>query len=242
MPGNRPTHFPGGVSNVEQPHPLFFYGMVNPFAYHTWADDFDNFTAANWVITETQAGATQGIAADSDGGVLALVNSAADNDVNSIQWAGGAGAVRETFRWESTKDMFIYARFKVSDATQSDLAIGLMITDTSPEDTTDGIFFFKADGSTTLTMRVEKDNTASTANIATLANDTYVVVGISYTASDASFRGWLQNSDGTFTQTAAVATTNAPNDEDLAVTIAVQNGEAAAKTLSVDYLLVAKKR
>jgi hypothetical protein len=33
-----------------------------------------------------------------------------------------------------------------------------------------------------------------------------------------------------------------PDDEDMTVTIAIQNGEAAAKTMTVDYVYVAKER
>jgi hypothetical protein len=37
-------------------------------------------------------------------------------------------------------------------------------------------------------------------------------------------------------------TTNLPDDEDLTVTFAIQNGEAVAKTMTVDYIFVAKER
>jgi hypothetical protein len=37
-------------------------------------------------------------------------------------------------------------------------------------------------------------------------------------------------------------TTNLVDDEDLTVSIALQNGEAVAKTMTVDYVFVAKER
>jgi hypothetical protein len=37
-------------------------------------------------------------------------------------------------------------------------------------------------------------------------------------------------------------TTNLPDDEDMTVSIALQNGEAVAKTMTVDYVFVAKER
>jgi hypothetical protein len=40
----------------------------------------------------------------------------------------------------------------------------------------------------------------------------------------------------------SLATTNLPDDEDLTVTFAIQNGEAVAKTMTVDYIYVAKER
>ena len=37
-------------------------------------------------------------------------------------------------------------------------------------------------------------------------------------------------------------TTNAPGDEDLTISFGIQNGEAAAKTLTIDFILVAVER
>jgi hypothetical protein len=37
-------------------------------------------------------------------------------------------------------------------------------------------------------------------------------------------------------------TTNLPDDEDLTISFAIQNGEAVAKTMTVDYILCSKER
>jgi hypothetical protein len=37
-------------------------------------------------------------------------------------------------------------------------------------------------------------------------------------------------------------TTNLPDDEDMTVSFAIQNGEAVAKTMTVDYIFAAKER
>jgi hypothetical protein len=143
----------------------------------------------------------------------------------------------ESFRFESGKALFFEARFKVSDATQSDVVIGLQITDTTPLDVTDGVFFIKADGAATVNFLVEKNNTATTASsIATMADDTYIRLGFYYDGSSAV--QYFVN--GTYTGSSV--TTNLPDDEDMTVTIAIQNGEAAAKTMTVDYIYVAKER
>jgi hypothetical protein len=198
--------------------------------YHTYFEDFDYYTAANWTVTETQAGATQALT-DGDGGLLLLTNTAADNDLVSLQKVG------ESFRFASGKPLFFEARFKVSDATQSDVVIGLQITDTTPLDVTDGVFFIKADGAATVDFLVEKNNTATTASaIATMANDTFIRLGFYY--DGASAVQYFVN--GTYTGSSV--TTNLPDDEDMTVTIAIQNGEAAAKTMTVDYVYVAKER
>lgn len=227
------THFSSGVTNVSANDALAPLKTMDPTVYHEWFNDFDTYTAGDWTVTETQVGATQAITAG-DGGLLALVNSAADNDVNQLQ------LVQETFRWASTKDFIMKARFKVSDATQSDLLIGLAITDTSMLETlpTDGIFFYKADGSTSLLSSIRKDGTSTSITTATIVADTYVTVAFTYTAQTGEWRAWA---DGALVGVNSTST-NAPDDEDITISIGVQNGEAAAKTLTVDYLYVAKAR
>jgi hypothetical protein len=198
--------------------------------YHTYFEDFDYYTAADWTVTETDAGATQALA-DGDGGLLLITNTAADNDLVSLQKKG------ESFRFASGKPLFFEARFKVSDATQSDVVIGLQITDTTPLDVSDGVFFIKADGAATVNFLVEKNNTATTASaVATMADDTYIRLGFYYDGISAVqyfVNGSIAGSS---------VTTNLPDDEDMTITIAIQNGEAVAKTMTVDYVYVAKER
>ena len=73
--GNVVTRFQNGVTNVGDTSPFAGLRMPDPTLYHTYLDDFDQFVAADWTVTETQAGATQALTAG-DGGWLALVNSA----------------------------------------------------------------------------------------------------------------------------------------------------------------------
>lgn len=229
--GYVPTHFANGVTNNPASHPLGSYVAPSPTKLHEWFNDFDTYTAGDWTVTETQAGATQAITAG-DGGLLALVNSAADDDLNAIQ------LVQETFLWASTKQFWLRARFKISDATESDLIIGAYITDTSPLASlpSDGLFFHKADGSASLTFQARKNGTSSSVTMGTLVADTFYVATAYWDGSQ--WNVWLDDSPvGTITDT-----TNVVDDEEIAVGMAVQNGEAVAKTLTVDYLLVSKER
>lgn len=224
------TRFPNGVTNVGEQSLFAELGQPAATNFHTYFEDFDYYTAGDWTVTETDAGATQALT-DGDGGLLLITNTAADNDLVSLQKKG------ESFRFATGKALFFEARFKVSDATQSDVVIGLQITDTTPLDVTDGVFFIKADGAATVNFLVEKNNTATTASaIATMADDTYIRLGFYYDGSSAV--QYFVN--GTYTGSSV--TTNLPDDEDMTVTIAIQNGEAAAKTMTVDYIYVAKER
>jgi hypothetical protein len=223
------TRFPNGVTNVGEDTIFAALGQPAPTKFHTYWEDFDYYTAANWTVTETQASATQALT-DGDGGLLLVTNTAADDDLVALQKVG------ESFRFAAGKKLWFEARLKVSDATQSDLTVGLQITDTSPLDVTDGVFFIKADGSTAVTLRVEKNNTASTASVGNMADDTFITLAFYY--DGVSQVQYAVNG----VVGGAVATTNLPDDEDLTVSFALQNGEAVAKTMTVDYIFVAKER
>lgn len=227
------TRFPNGVTNVNEIDLLRELTTLDPSKVHVFFDDFDKFAAADWTITTTEAGAGSATEAltDADGGVLLVTNDDADNDADFFNKVG------ESFLMASGKKAWFKARLKVSDATQSDLVIGLQITDTTPLDVTDGIFFQKDDGDANIDFHVEKNNTATSSTaVGTLVDDTYIVLGWYYNGDDA-IEVFVDN-----VKVATVATTNLPDDEVLTVSFGLQNGEAAAKTLSVDYILAAKER
>lgn len=224
------TRLPNGITNVGEDSLFADLAMPAPTKFHTYFEDFDTYTAADWTVTETQVGATQALT-DGDGGLLLITNTSADNDLVAMQKVG------ESFKFESGKKLFFEARFKVSDATDSDVVIGLQITDTSPLDVTDGVFFIKPDDAATVNFLVEKNNTATTASaIATMANDTFIRLGFYY--DGASAVQYFVNG----VLTGSSVTTNLVDDEELTISLAIQNGAAAAKTMTVDYIYCAKER
>jgi len=139
--------------------------------------------------------------------------------------------------------MFFKARFKVNDATQSDIVMGLQITDTSPLATTDGIFFQKDDGDANLDFHIEKDSTQTdNTAIATLSDDTFVDVAFHYDPKGNNGSGSFR----IFVDDAIVAEqttlTNVPDNEELTVSFGIQNGAAAAKTMTLDFVMAAVER
>lgn len=233
MPNTTNTRFPNGVTNVAESELFADLRKPDPTIYHEYYNDFDQFVAADWVITETQAGATQALTAG-DGGWLALVNSAADDDLNAIQKTPAA------FSFTAGKKAFFRCRFKVSDATQSDIAIGLQVVDTTPLDVTDGVYFLKADGAATIDVICRKNaitGSTSASAIATLTDDTFVELGWYYDGVSKLFYSVNRVVKGSLD----ASSTYLP-DTITTVSIAVQNGEAAAKTLTVDYVYAAVER
>ena len=163
---------------------------------------------------------------------MLITNDDADNDHDFFQ------LVKEGYKYETGKQLAFNMRFKTSDATQSDIVAGLQLTDTTPLDVTDGIFFLKSDGATTVTFIVEKDSTQSTLDLPNaLADDTFMTIGFLYDPKDQKFHVFQNN-----VLAGTVVSTNAPDDEELALSFGIQNGAAAAKTLTVDYVGAYKDR
>ena len=229
------THFTNGVSNQTVGNPLYDYPYLDPFKYYTYSNDFFTYHADEWTITTTEAGtgsATEAVTSQA-GGALLITNAAGDNDLDFFNLKG------EAFKFVSTKRMFFKAKFKVSDATQSDVVMGLTITDTTPLDTTDGIFFQKDDGDTNIDFHIEKDDSATAnAAIGTLADDTFITVAFAYDPNTSSFSIFMDDVKGGEQSTL----TNVPDDEELTIAFGIQNGEAVAKTMTIDFIICAVER
>jgi hypothetical protein len=224
-----PTRYPQGVTNAPASSAMSRFIDTDPTLIHIWFDDFDKFTAGDWTVTAVGSG-TSAIS-NADGGVLLLTNAAADDDSRFLQWT------RETFRFAAGKKLWFKARIQVSDATQSDFVLGLQITDTTPLAVTDGVYFRKDDGDANLDFVVIKDSTATTATAAsTITAATWTELAFYY---DGRTKILVYKDDNLI---ATSAVTNLVDDEELTISFGVQNGEAVAKTMSIDYILVAKQR
>ena len=228
------THFTSGVTNVGTDSTLGKLKAPAPHKYHTYFNDFDTYLASDWTITTTEDGtgsATEALA-DGDGGLLLVTNAAGDNDHDFFQ------LVKEGYKYEAGKQLAFHMRFKTNDATQTDIVAGLQLTDTSPLDVTDGIFFLKADGAATISFIVEKNSTQSTLTLPnSLADDTFMTLGFVYDPKDQKFHVFQND-----VLAGTVGSTNAPDDEELTVSFGIQNGAAAAKSLTVDYIGASKER
>lgn len=234
MPANAVSRFPYGNTN-NGPDDIFAAFIQNdPTKLHMYWNDFDVYTAGDWVVTETDSNATEALTAG-DGGLLLITNTAADNDLVLLQKTPAA------FAMTAGKQAWFKARFKVSDATESDLQFGLVIVDTTPLDATDGIYFQKDDGDAQLDIICRKNATTgstSATNIATVVSDTYLTVAWYYDGF-----GLVQYAvDGTIKGALTASSAYLPDATNLTVSMALQNGEAVAKTMTVDYIFAAVER
>jgi len=232
------SRFTADVNSYESQ--LYQSGAPDPVKYHIWFDDFDKYTATDWLITTTEAGASSATEAlgIAEGGTLVITNDAADNDLDFLQWRGGDAATYESFKFVVGKELWFKTRFKVSDATQSDFVIGLQITDTTALAVSDGVYFRKDDGDTNLDHVIIKDSSGTTSTaVHTMVDDTYITCGFYYNGIDAI---------DVFVNDACVAddvaVTNMPDDELLTISFGIQNGEAVAKVMTLDYISVVQER
>ena len=205
--------------------------MFQPYpsdqTYYGYFNDFMTYNSGDWTITTTEAGAGSATEAvtSSAGGALLLTNAAGDDDLDFLQLKG------EAFTLAAGKRAFFSSRFKVSDVTQSDYVMGLHITDTSPLDVTDGIYFRSVDESAVLNFVLEKDSTETATAVATLADATYVTAEFFYTGSNMEVY-----INGALVTTIANTDTNFPDDELLRLTLSMLSGEATANTLTIKWV------
>lgn len=244
FPQAAPTRFPQGVNTCPAlMDTLAEFGTPDPTRYHVFWEDFDDYAAADWVRTAVGTGTSA--VQQEDNGVLLTTNSAADDDAIFYQWSGrDLATVAETFKFIAGKKLWFKARLKISDITQSDFIMGLQITDTTPLAVTDGVYWRKDDGDSDLDFVVIKDSSATTATLSGLiANNTYFTIGFYYDGGTigASGVGKVHYFFNDLYKGYSVVT-NLVDDEELAISFGIQNGEAVAKTMSNDYIFCAKER
>ena len=80
-------------------------------------------------------------------------------------------------------------------------------------------------------------NTGRKITATTADDDTFMTLGYYYDPKDRKFHVYKDN-----VKVGTGLTTNVPDDEELAVSFAIQNGAAAAKVMTLDYISAGKER
>lgn len=185
----------------------------------------DNLLGWTTTLVEGGAGETTVAYTDVSGGALLISADAADNDGANLQRKG------EAFGFAATNYVTYFGcRIKISEATQSDILVGLCITDTDLlGGMTDGVYFRKVDASTAMSFVTEKDSTETEATtVLTVAADTYYILEFY----------WDGTSIEAFVDGVSVAThtTDIPDDELLTPSIHFLAGTTGGMTATVDWV------
>jgi hypothetical protein len=191
---------------------------------------------SSWTLTVTEAGTGNSTIVNSTTQSNRLLITTAANEYDGVNFQGKG----EPFKLVSTNKLYFGCKMSISDATQSDLLVGLAETKTDLLNTSsshaitstnvEGVFFYKTDGGTVITSKVYKDGsqtgTANAASAMTTAKRTYEMYW-----DGASLKAYLDNVlVGTFT--------SGLPDGDLTISINYRAGEAAAVTSQVEWLRV----
>ncbi len=225
-----PGRYPNGITNAARNTTMWDFGSMDPTKYHIYFNDFDTFVAGDWTVTETGAGGTVALT-DVDGGAVLLTNDAGASDAEYLQKVG------ESFLLEAGKQAWFKTRVKASHATTADIVVGLQVTDTTPLDATDGIYFLKAAAGTSwsLVSRLNATTGSTTASaIATCVANTFMSLGWHYDGKG-NLKYFI---DDVHTGTISVGTTYLP-DTELTVSFGMLG---ASITATFDYILAAKER
>lgn len=226
-----PVRFPYGVSTAKIQTPYGNYPQPSPIVTHDDFDDFNRFAAAEWTITRVGTTPTEALT-DGNGGLLLLTTVASAASSTFLQRVGAS------FLPSVGKQMWFSTRFRVSSATDTQLVAGLQVTDTTPLDVTDGMYFIKPTAATaTVDFVCRKDATTgsiSSLAVATLADDTFVELAFYYDGEQTI--NIFVNGRNTVDLNLTSSPTAYLPDATLRESFGVQNGGSTSRTATFDYI------
>lgn len=228
---NTVTRQPNGIANVAAADIFNSLREPDPSQFIRDFDDFVNYLVTDWSTGGVGLGSTAVQAGL--GGLLRLTTTAADNDNRWIQ------RNNPNFNFIAGKRWFFQVRIaQISDAVQSDVAVGLQIAVAANNFLTpvDGVFFRKDDGAGDifLVSRAASVETVS-ASLATLAAATEYRLQMFHDGVDSIWAAINGTVLARITPAALPAVLMGP-------TIGLQAGEAAAKNMDIDQILVLQER
>lgn len=223
------SRFQKGATNVGPNHPLFQTPIQDLTKWHYYQNDWEQYVAADWTVTNVGTTPTQALG-NTDGGVLLLTTTAGATDSTYLVKVGAG------FLLATGKQFGIRARFSLSDSTNSRFDFGLVnIGATFASAVTDGIQFSKPTGAQTVNLITTSGSTATTTSaIATMADATFIELA-AYGDGAGNISYYVNNQrSGTVALTLPTVV--------LSPAFGVQNGAAAIKTATIDLLQAYNER
>lgn len=225
-----PTNLQYGISTVPRQQPLGNYPLPDPFHTssadgidsHSYVQDFNTLAGTDFALTGT--GTPTFALGSGVGGVAVLTTTATSGDSALATKNGNA------FSFTAGQKAWGLFRFMLADATTPSFLVGLV----NAASQTDGLYFVKAAGSTTVSLVSMVGSAATTlvANVTTAANSVFLDLGWYY---DQHGDLIVYSSDVVVARVTAAALTSAI----LTVGMQIVNGGAAAKSMTLDYVFAA---
>jgi hypothetical protein len=257
-----PVRNPSGNATDQPFGPFADCGNGNPAFYHQFFDDFDDAlstTGGLWVVTPTPG--TSVVHTPGDGGLALFTTLAAANSFAEIQLPAAS------FVPASPQKMFFETRMQVNTLTTNAWISGLINTTAAPftgGNITDGIYFSKLAGATTINLIVVHGGTVSATVPVPVGAITNYAVNTSFDLAwyldrhgdirifaNNQLVGWIpQSGTGTLSPPtnglgpcARVTGPITLPTANLNVTAAISNGATGGvDTMTVDFICVSKER
>ncbi len=236
---NLVTRLPNGITNEDVGSIFNSLRFPSHLGSHVYEEDFYTFIAGEWTETDVQGANTVAIQ-DGNGGIITLLTAGADDDEVQLQKIA-AGISAESWLFDPDKRFFVEILATLSEVLLSEILIGLAITDTTLlAGHADGISFRKAEATGAVTLVSEKNSVEVSGAVGTIVDATAFRLQAYYDGqgSDGRLYGALDGTVGSFSEPNA----SFPDDEELTISFAVRAGEAAAKTLTMDRIVVIQER
>lgn len=198
--------------------------FIEDFTNYNVDDTTGDGTGITSTVVEAGSGTSTMASADKSGGAVTITTAGNEDDGLNAQWNG------ESFK-TSSNELYFYTKLQINDVDQTDLFIGLAVTDTTLlGGVANAIYFESVDGSATLSAVTESGSTETQSDtVGTLADDTDIELEFYYNGSNVEF----------FVNGSSVATSssNIPSTE-MRVSVHFLTGEATANTCTIDEIRV----
>jgi len=173
-------------------------------------------------VVEAGSGNTTIASTDASGGQVLITTAANENDGGSYQ------LLSESFKTDGN-ELYFGTSIATNEATQSDVLIGLSVTDTAMlGGLANGIYFECLDGATGISAVTESGSSETQSDsLGTLADDTFIQLEFYYNGSNVEF---FINGSSVATHTATIPST------EMRVSFEYLTGAASAKTMTLDWI------
>jgi len=204
-------------------------GPVTKYVQDFQGYPVDNTTFAPTEFVRTIVGASTSVPTDIAGGAMLLTTAGAEDDGVKLQLGSTAG---ESITFAGQYPCYFGCSFAISDVDQSDVLVGVCVTDTACLDAvTDGIYFRSIDESALLYFVTEHGSVEGVTAVATLQDAAYITV-------EWYFDGTTVYHYVNGVATGSVAATDAtfPHDQLMRLTIEFLTGAAATPTCTIRWV------
>lgn len=239
------TRMPNGLTNASQYQTMGAAGIPDPTWSQLFAEDFITYHADDWTVTATGTGAASLV--PFDGGAINIVTDAGPTDSVYMQLAAA------NFAAVPGKLLFFKFAGQVSSALQANILVGLLNETVTPLAAAEGIAIHKIPTTNQLTLNVYNGSAITSYNLPEqflLEDDVPFELGfmLDYQGNVAVFFNPTTGSqqpqnqpDVPVGRVLSIFGITFPTGL-LTPTIAVVNTDAAANTLTADFIVASRER